>query len=71
MEATAPADSQTSPAVGVEAATPPPRLIDSDPSKYRSLKQVIVLGRPGSGTDGQWQLHCELLTVIDFLDRRW
>ncbi|KZM24546.1 uncharacterized protein EKO05_0008656 [Ascochyta rabiei] len=38
--------------VEAEAATPPPRLLDSDPSKFRSLKQVIVIGRPGSGTDG-------------------
>ncbi|KAF1363990.1 hypothetical protein EJ07DRAFT_152055 [Lizonia empirigonia] len=35
-----------------ETATPPPRLLDSDPNKFRSLKQVIVIGRPGSGTDG-------------------
>ena len=38
-----------------EAATavPKPRLLDVDPSKYRSLKQVIVIGRPGSGVDGK------------------
>ncbi|KAJ4310799.1 hypothetical protein N0V94_008267 [Neodidymelliopsis sp. IMI 364377] len=28
------------------------RLLDSDLSKFRSFKQVIVLGRPGSGIDG-------------------
>ncbi|KAF9700909.1 hypothetical protein EKO04_000203 [Ascochyta lentis] len=42
----------TATAVEGETATPPPRLLDSDPSKFRSLKQVIVIGRPGSGTDG-------------------
>lgn len=31
---------------------PSPRLLDRDPSKFRSLKRVIVIGRPGSGTDG-------------------
>lgn len=38
-----------------EAATavPQPRLLDVDTSKYRSLKQVIVIGRPGSGVDGK------------------
>lgn len=36
-----------------QTATPPPRLLDSDPNKFRSLKQVIVIGRPGSGTDGE------------------
>ncbi|KAH6642742.1 hypothetical protein C7974DRAFT_420988 [Boeremia exigua] len=28
------------------------RLLDSDPNRFRSLKRVIVIGRPGSGTDG-------------------
>lgn len=38
-----------------EAATavPQPRLLDLDASKYRSLKQAIVIGRPGSGVDGK------------------
>ncbi|KAJ8113833.1 hypothetical protein OPT61_g4125 [Boeremia exigua] len=34
------------------APQPPPRLLDSDPSKFRSLKRVIVVGLPGSGIDG-------------------
>ncbi|KAF2633439.1 hypothetical protein BU25DRAFT_5526 [Macroventuria anomochaeta] len=46
------AASSTATAAESEAVTPPPRLLDSDPSKFRSLKQVIVVGQPGSGTDG-------------------
>lgn len=47
-------DSPFASAAEGEAALPPPaRLIDSDPSKFRSLKRVIVIGRPGSGTDGE------------------
>jgi hypothetical protein len=34
-------------------AVPQPRLLDADKSKFRSLKQVIVIGRPGSGVDGK------------------
>ncbi|KAJ4341333.1 hypothetical protein N0V95_007244 [Ascochyta clinopodiicola] len=52
MDAQVTTGSFTASAVEAEAATPPPRLLDSDPSKFRSLKQVIVIGRPGSGTDG-------------------
>ncbi|KAF1926779.1 uncharacterized protein M421DRAFT_396240 [Didymella exigua CBS 183.55] len=35
-----------------EAASPSPRLLDRDLNKFRSLKRVIFIGRPGSGTDG-------------------
>ena len=49
----APAESSNALAAEGEDATPPPRLIDSDPSKFRSLKQVIVIGLPGSGIDGK------------------
>lgn len=50
----APTDASSAPDAEREAALPPqPRLIDSDPSKFRSLKRVIVIGRPGSGTDGE------------------
>lgn len=44
------------PAGEKQDASPPARLLDSDPSKFRSLKRVIVIGRPGSGTDGEWNL---------------
>lgn len=33
---------------------PPTRLLDKDLSKFRSLKRVIVVGRPGSGVDGEF-----------------
>ncbi|KAF3002983.1 protein transport protein bet1 [Curvularia kusanoi] len=36
----------------VEAVAPPPRLLDADANKFRSLKQVLVIGLPGSGVDG-------------------
>ncbi|KAJ4985784.1 hypothetical protein SVAN01_08682 [Stagonosporopsis vannaccii] len=45
-------DSPPSSATESEASTKSPRLLDSDPSKFRSLKRVIVIGRPGSGTNG-------------------
>lgn len=45
--------SSESPVAQGEVCTPAPRLLDSDPSKFRSLKRVIVIGRPGSGTDGK------------------
>ncbi len=35
------------------AVKPLPRLLDSDPSKFRSLKRVIAIGHPGSGIDGE------------------
>jgi hypothetical protein len=50
---------------GTAAATPfatilrKPRLIDADPSRFRSLKQVIVLGCPGSGVDGKHFTQCQ------------
>ncbi|KAF3050846.1 hypothetical protein E8E11_008818 [Didymella keratinophila] len=51
-----------------EAAPPSPaRLIDSDPSKFRSLKRVIVISRPGSGADGVGDALTKLgFKVYDF-----
>ncbi|CAO2648350.1 Nn.00g076170.m01.CDS01 [Neocucurbitaria sp. VM-36] len=36
---------------GAGAGADTTRLLDRDPSKFRSIKQVIVVGRPGTGTD--------------------
>lgn len=49
MSASRPTDTRADSGVGVSPAT---RLIDRDSSKFRSLKQFIVVGRPGVGTDG-------------------
>jgi hypothetical protein len=60
--ATVATDTLTAAAAGAEAAiTPPPRLLDSDSRKFRSLKQVIVVGRPGSGADGEFSYASQLL----------
>ncbi|KAF3033506.1 hypothetical protein E8E12_004522 [Didymella heteroderae] len=61
-------ESSAAPASEGEAASPPAaRLIDSDPSKFRSLKRVIVIGRPGSGTDGVGDALTKLgFKVYDF-----
>lgn len=53
MNAHAVAGSSTAPAAEGGATSPPPRVLDSDPSKFRSLKRVIAIGRPGSGIDGE------------------
>lgn len=42
-------------------AVPPLRLLDRDPSKFRSLKRVIVMGSPGSGLDGKCRMILQCL----------
>lgn len=54
-------------AVGETINIPPPRLLDVDTSKFRSLKQVIVIGRPGSGVDGESTHAVQLFPVTDSL----
>ncbi|KAI8943503.1 hypothetical protein NX059_001505 [Plenodomus lindquistii] len=44
------------------ASTSAPRLLDLDPAKYRSTKEVIVVGRPGTGTDAV----AEALRILNF-----
>lgn len=67
-----PVDSPPAPATEDESATPPlVRLIDSDPSKFRSLKRVIVIGHPGSGTDGKFRAFCDLRSGADVFHRCW
>ena len=42
-------------------------MIDGDPSKFRSLKRVIVIGRPGSGTDGECRAFVTLDATLTFI----
>ncbi|KAF1844810.1 uncharacterized protein K460DRAFT_416182 [Cucurbitaria berberidis CBS 394.84] len=48
--------------IGAGAGVDTSRLLDRDPSKFRSIKQVIVVGRPGTGTDA----IAEALRILKF-----
>jgi hypothetical protein len=67
MAAPALAGFSAAPSAEGEVSSPPPRLLDSDPRKFRSLKRVIVLGPFGSGTDGKRWTLCNLRCSIDLV----